>query len=88
MKKLITLILALTLLLCLTACENKKSTPSTGGENKRPTLSTNIVNFPLEGFYGIDRDIIIEISDPISYTAQEFVFVKNAYHYQDGQLSK
>lgn len=88
MKKLITLILALTLLLCLTACKNKKSTPSTGGENKRPTLSTNIVNFPLEGFYGIDRDIIIEISDPISYTAQEFVFVKNAYHYQDGQLSK
>ncbi len=77
MKKIVTIIAVVVLMLCLTACGNKIITSSAG-----------TAELPLKGFHGMDREIIIETEDQLSFFHQEFVFVKNAYHYQDGRLLK
>ncbi len=77
MKKIVTIITVVVLMLCLTACGNKIITSSAG-----------TAELPLKGFHGMDREIIIETEDQLSFFHQEFVFVKNAYHYQNGQLLK
>ncbi len=99
MKKLVTIMLTLVLILCVTACESTKLSDSADNESKgtpdstdtvsieKPTSSV-IAELPLKGFHGIDREIIIETDDQISFYHQEYFSVKNAYHYSDGQLLK
>ena len=64
------------------------TTTTTTTETKPITYSDGKATLPLTGFHGMDREIIIETEDLLSFFQKEFVFVKNAYHYQDGRLLK
>lgn len=48
----------------------------------------NVVATPLMAFLGVDGDIIVEATDELPFFNPEFFFVKNAYHYENGQLVK
>ena len=48
----------------------------------------NVVATPLMAFLGVDGDIIVEATDELPFFNPDFFFVKNAYHYENGQLVK
>ncbi len=78
-----------------TTTQNKPTTSiekTTATQNITTTTTEpkpqNVVATPLKAFLGVDGDIIVEATDELPFFNPEFFFVKNAYHYENGQLVK
>ncbi len=78
-----------------TTTQNKPTTSiekTTATQNITTTTTEpkpqNVVATPLKAFLGVDGDIIVEATDELPFFDPDFFFVKNAYHYENGQLVK